>query len=56
MVLGASPSLMWRRSDIVIVVNDGRSGCIGLQCDVGGGNKGCVNGWELHCKRVPNVN
>ncbi len=23
---------------------------------VGGGNGDCVNGWELHCKQVPNVN
>jgi hypothetical protein len=56
LVLGASLSLMWRRSDIIIVVNNGRSGCIGLRHAVGGGNGGCVNGWELHCKWVPNVN
>ncbi len=55
-VLGASPSLKWWRSDIIIVVNDGRSRCCGFWCAVGGGNGGCVNGWELHCKRFPNVN
>jgi hypothetical protein len=54
--LGASPSLTWRRSNIVIVVNDGRSGCFGYWCADGGGNGGCVNGWELHRERVPNVN
>jgi hypothetical protein len=27
LVLGTSKSLMWRRSDIIIVVNDGRSMC-----------------------------
>ncbi len=49
LVLGASSSLTWRRSDIIIVVNDGRSRCCGVWCAVGGGNRGCVNGWELHC-------
>jgi hypothetical protein len=56
LVLGTSLSLIWRRSDIIIVLKDGRSGCIGLWRAVGGRNGGCVNGWELHCKRVPNVN
>ncbi len=56
LVLGASPSLTWRRSDIIVAVNDDRSGCCGFWCAVGGENGGCVNGWELHCKQVPNVN
>ncbi len=56
LVLGASPSLAWRRSDIVIFVNDGRSGCIGFWSAVGGRSRGCVNGWDLHRKRVLNVN
>ncbi len=55
-VLGVSSSLTWRRSDIIIVVNDGRSRCCGFWHAVGGGNGGCANGWELHCKQVPNVN
>jgi hypothetical protein len=50
LVLGVSPDLSWRKSDMVIVVNDGRSGCIGLWRAGGGGNGGCVKGWELHCK------
>ncbi len=56
LVLGASLSLRWWRSDIIIVANDGRSMCCGFWRAVGGGNGGCVNGWELHCKWVPNVN
>jgi hypothetical protein len=56
LVLGASLSLTWWGSDIIIVVNDGRSMCRGFWHAVGGGNRGCVNGWELHCKQVPNVN
>ncbi len=56
LVLGASPSLMWRRSDIAIVVNDGRSGHCGYWHAVSGGNGGCVNGWELHCEQVQYVN
>ncbi len=32
LVLGMSLSLTWRGSDIVIFVNDGRSGCISLAC------------------------
>ncbi len=56
LVLLASPSLTWRRSDIVVVVNDGRSGCCGFWRAVGGGHGGCMNGCELHCKRVQNVN
>jgi hypothetical protein len=55
-VLGASPSLKWWRSDIIIVVSDGRSRCCGFWHAIGGGNGGCVNGWELHCEWVPNVN
>jgi hypothetical protein len=55
LVLGMSPSSTWRRCDIFIVVNDGRSRCCGFWHAVGGGNEGCVNGWELHHKRVPNV-
>jgi hypothetical protein len=55
-VLGTNPSLTWRRRDIVIVINDGRSRCIGFWYAVGGGNGGCVSGWELHRERVPNVN
>ncbi len=51
-----STSLTWRRSDIIIVVNDGRSRCCGFWHAVGGGNGVCVNRWELHPKRVPNVN
>ncbi len=43
LVLGASPRLTWRRSDIVIVINDGRSRCIEFWHAVGGGNRGCVN-------------
>ncbi len=56
LVLGASPSLAWQRGDIIIVVNDGRSRCCGFWHAVGGRNGGCVNGWELHCEWVPNVN
>ncbi len=37
LVLGASPSLIWWRSDIIIVVNDGRSRCSGFWHAVGGG-------------------
>ncbi len=55
-VLGASLSLTWWKSDIIIVINDGRSRCCGFWNAVGGGNGGCVNGRELHCKWVPNVN
>jgi hypothetical protein len=55
-MLGASLSLMWWRRDIIIVVNDGRSRCCGFWHVVGGGNRGCVNYWELHCKWVPYVN
>jgi hypothetical protein len=29
-VLGASPSLTWRRSDIIIFVNDGSPGALGF--------------------------
>ncbi len=50
-VLGASTSLTWWRSDIIIVVNDGRSRCCGFRHAIGGGN-----GWELHCQRVPKMN
>ncbi len=49
LVLGASPSLTWQWSDIIIVVNDGRSRRSGFWHSVGGGNGGCVNGRELHC-------
>ncbi len=56
LVLGTSPSLTWWRSDIIVIVNDGRSRCCGFWHAVGGGNGGCVNGWELHSKRFPNVN
>ncbi len=45
-VLGASPSLTWRWSDIVVVVNDGRSRCCEFWCAVGGGHGGCINGWD----------
>ncbi len=55
LVLGTSPSLMWQRSDIIIVINDGRSRCCGFWHAVGCGHGGCVNGWELNCKQVPNV-
>ncbi len=54
-VLGTSPSLTWWGSDIIIVVNDGRSMCCGFWHAVGVGNRGCVNGWELHSKQVSNV-
>jgi hypothetical protein len=37
-------------------VNDGRSRCCGFWHAFGGGNGGCVNGWELHPKQVQNVN
>jgi hypothetical protein len=30
LVLGASPSLTWWRSDIIVIVNDGRSRCYGF--------------------------
>ena len=44
-VLGASPSLMWQRSDIIIVVNDGRFRCCGFL--------ECCWWWELRlCERV----
>ncbi len=56
LVLGTSTSLTWRRSDIIIVINDGKSRCCGIWHAVGGGNRGCVNRWELHRKRVPNTN
>ncbi len=56
LVLGASPSLTWWRSDIIIVVNDGRSMCCGFWHAVGGEKGGYVNGWELHPEWVPNVN
>jgi hypothetical protein len=56
LVLGTSPCLTWWRRDIIIVVNDGRSRCCGFWNAVGGGNEGCVNGWELHREWVPNVN
>ncbi len=55
-MLGTSPSLTWRRSDIVVVVSDGRSGCCGFWRAVGGGHEGYMNRWELYHKRVPNVN
>jgi hypothetical protein len=55
LVLGASPSLTWQRSDIIVIVNDSRSRCCGVWHAVGGRNGGCVNKWELYCKRVPNV-
>ncbi len=50
LVLGTSSSLTWWWRDIIIVVNDGRSRCYRFFHAVGGGNGGCVNGWELHCK------
>ncbi len=56
LVLGTSMSLTWRRSDINIVVNNGRSRCCRFWHAVGSGNGGCVNGWEMHPERVPNVN
>ncbi len=55
-VLGVSPSLMWWRSNIIIVVNDGRFRCCVFWHAVGSGSGVCVNGWELHREWVPDVN
>jgi hypothetical protein len=30
LVLGVSPSLTWWRSDIIVILNDGRSRCYGF--------------------------
>jgi hypothetical protein len=56
LVLGANPSLTLRRSDIVVLVNDGRSGCCEFLHAVCGGHRGCMNGYVLHHEQVPHVN